>query len=333
MSAMPPSIDTRALEPPTSATTVATTVASSVSHLCHFVHEWLDFRVPELLAAAEAVGVDVSATDADIDELSAGAGGVYLPVSCSSGSAGLARVAARAVLVKRFVEVWASGASIAELEGRLRACPAEVYAPYLREGSSFKVVVDGYGGSASEPDRLELITRLAKLLSPRGKVRLKSPDYTLVLLVDFAILADLFSLATASLVPGGRLVFLLPCTLPLAESLALLPPHPTLEVVGACEQRMAARWSRWCVTMIRSADGSAEATTSGAEPSPAGEEAAVPDLRRTIFERRCGGGGAAADRPVAPVLHPELQEKVARRRAGYSRNGPPAPEACAQNGG
>ena len=45
-----------------------------------------------------------------------------------------------------------------------------------------------------------------------------------------AILADLFSLATASLVPGGRLVFLLPCTLPLAESLALLPPHPTLEV-------------------------------------------------------------------------------------------------------
>mmetsp|Transcript_38780 Transcript_38780/g.117144 ORF Transcript_38780/g.117144 Transcript_38780/m.117144 type:complete len:254 (+) Transcript_38780:19-780(+) len=185
MSAMPPSIDTRALEPPTSATTVATTVASSVSHLCHFVHEWLDFRVPELLAAAEAVGVDVSATDADIDELSAGAGGVYLPVSCSSGSAGLARVAARAVLVKRFVEVWASGASIAELEGRLRACPAEVYAPYLREGSSFKVVVDGYGGSASEPDRLELITRLAKLLSPRGKVRLKSPDYTLVLLVDF----------------------------------------------------------------------------------------------------------------------------------------------------
>jgi len=148
-----------------------------------------------------------------------------------------------------------------------------------------------------------------------------------------AILADLFSLATASLVPGGRLVFLLPCTLPLAESLAHLPPHPTLEVVGACEQRMAARWSRWCVTMIRSADGSAEATTNGAEPSPAGEEAAVPDLRRTIFERRCGGGGAAADRPVAPVLHPELQEKVARRRAGYSRNGPPAPEACAQNGG
>ena len=73
MSAMLPSIDTRALEPPTSATTVATTVASSVSHLCHFVHEWLDFRVPELLAAAEAVGVDVSATDADIDELSAGA--------------------------------------------------------------------------------------------------------------------------------------------------------------------------------------------------------------------------------------------------------------------
>lgn len=138
------------------------------------------------------------------------------------------------------------------------------------------------------------------------------------------ILSDLFRLAGASLVPGGRLVFLLPCTLPLAESLALLPPHPDLEVVGASEQRMAARWSRWCLTMRRVADGQADGQAGGQAggQAAAGQAAALPALpcfRSAIFDplRRAAEG---------PVLHPALLEKVARRRACYAR---PAESAAA----
>ena len=61
---------------------------------------------------------------------------------------------------------------------------------------------------------------------------------------------------------------------------------------------------------------SAEATTNGAEPSPTGEEAAAPDLRRTIFERRCGGGGAAADRPVVSVVAGHTAKGIYKQSAG-----------------
>ena len=53
------------------------------------------------------------------------------------------------------------------------------------------------------------------------------------------VLCDLFALAEHQLVDGGRLVFLLPCTVPLPRSLHLLPPHPALVVESLCEQRMA----------------------------------------------------------------------------------------------
>jgi len=137
--------------------------------LCHFVHGWLDFRAAELQAAAEAQGVALTASDADVATLSEGAGGVFLPVRCAEGAAGIARVAQRTVLVKRFVDVWASGATFAELEERLRAYPAASSAPYLAAGSTFKLLVEGFGHGLSDSERLGLINAVGRCLSSHGR--------------------------------------------------------------------------------------------------------------------------------------------------------------------
>lgn len=152
--------------------------------LCHFVREWVDFRVAELHAAAEAAGVSISTAVADLAAFSGGAGGVYLPLVCAEGAAGIARLAQRTVLVKRFVDVWGSGSSLSELQQQLRLRACDRWAPHLAEGVSFKVVVDTFGQHLSEPARVELIHAIGECVPFRGRVRLNAPEETFVLLMD-----------------------------------------------------------------------------------------------------------------------------------------------------
>ncbi len=78
------------------------------------------------------------------------------------------------------------------------------------------------------------------------------------------ILADLFGLAREGLAVGGHLVLLLPLTLPIDEALLRLPPCPHLAVLGAYEQCMTARWSRWCLVLRRRPDDEAVAAADAA---------------------------------------------------------------------
>jgi hypothetical protein len=125
-----------------------------------------------------------------------------------------------------------------------------------------------------------------------------------------AILADLFHLAESSVVQGGWLVFLLPSMLPLDQAVALLPPHPGLRLMSASEQRMSSRWSRWCIAMLRISDRPSHAQRGHALP----DEEALPGLRSAIFRSRTEQARGA---PTMPVLHPDLHDKVARRKAGW----------------
>ena len=88
--------------------------------------------------------------------------------------------------------------------------------------------------------------------------------------------------------PGGYLVFLLPTTAPFCE--ALLPAHPELVLIDANEQTMAARWSRWAVTLRRVprtrpsstlAEGVAEGVAEGSLASGRGASHAAA----AIFDR------------------------------------------------
>ena len=151
------------------------------------------------------------------------------------------------------------------------------------------------------------------------------------------ILGDIFRLAVSNLVPGGRLVFLLPTTEPFSPS--LLPAHDGLIFEGACEQLMAARWSRWVVVMRR-AQGAA------AVPPPS---ALVYHQDGTVVDTACGSASAGeapaffnrsslrpddANGPSGnmQVLHPQLLGKSAGARRRLERRTAPGKEAT-QGGG
>lgn len=587
--------------------------------LCQFVHSWTEFRVSELRAAAEAADVPLRIEAADLAELDASAASVFLWVHVPDMDA-LERLANRTVLVKRFVDVWASAPDFASLLEQLPQCPPERYEPYTRTGSTFKVQVECFNASLTDSERLAHISALGPTLAWKGKVRsnrsaayfeptvpfvarpsmvpkcqmpilpmhrrvvffcfkvrMKNPQHTFVLLIEheahkgpgrqprteprrlffgrevslgrrdvpirydlkrrnyigttsldaelavimgnlarvrrgqlvydpyvgtagclvgaahfgayvmgsdlFApvlhgrvrsrsgkskltqaevqgigltfdeygfpppvallhadssrrqhfwassggeaggdasgevggdaggdasgdasgdargdaggdasgrrffdaiitdppygirersvtvddpalgtlrdtlteeqrlshvpktaqaecaqIFGDLFALARRTLLNGGYLVFLLPCTLPLAESLQLLPAHPGLELLSASEQCMGARWSRWCLVMRRT-DRSGATSVAGASPTTAASTAAAAPLGG---DRRDGGGSAQAGRAFfAPkdsragpyraladaahpdesaVLHPEILQRVQRRRESRQRS-------------
>ena len=147
------------------------------------------------------------------------------------------------------------------------------------------------------------------------------------------ILSDVFALAARTLAPSGRLVFLLPTTEPFSAN--LLPAHPGLVLEGACEQLMAARWSRWCVVMRRVA--SEESTIAPSHPvvihSASGAPVESPEggnARGDGRDAKAGGifnraslrpddlsnvadlGSAAA--AAGKVLHPQLLGKSAGAR-------------------
>lgn len=151
-------------------------------YLCHLIsNTWFNFRVPELRAVAGLAGVDL-AIDPE-EEAALGEESVFLTVRVAD-EASVARLAARTVMVRRFVDLWASGDSWETLAANVRALSPDVYSSYLAVGTTFKVCVEAFGRAFSEAEKMEQIDRLGQLLPFRGKVRLKAPQHTFVLLCD-----------------------------------------------------------------------------------------------------------------------------------------------------
>ncbi|KAL1496130.1 hypothetical protein AB1Y20_014751 [Prymnesium parvum] len=160
------------------------------------------------------------------------------------------------------------------------------------------IVTDPPYGIREKPAAMDDAPLLERLL-PEAQREGHVPR-TALAAVD-TILVDLFALAERCLAVGGRLVFLLPTTLPFSE--ALLPPHTLLRLEGAYEQRMAARWSRWCVVMRR---------CTAEEAAAARGEAAAPHVGR-VFHREV----IRPSRPQqkdAGALNPELLNKGRAKR-------------------
>ena len=108
---------------------------------------------------------------------------VFLQVRVAD-DASVARLATRTVMVRRFVDLWASGDSWETLAANMRTLAPDVYAGYLAEGTTFKVRVEAFGRAFTEAEKVEQIERLGQLLPFRGKVRLKAPQHSFVLLCD-----------------------------------------------------------------------------------------------------------------------------------------------------
>jgi len=99
-------------------------------YIVQLAQAWVAFRVHELRAAAEAAGVRLQIDD----ESALRPDGMLLPIRVPD-EASVVRLAARAVLAKGFVEVWASGDSWDELAEELLRYPRDAAAPYLAEGT------------------------------------------------------------------------------------------------------------------------------------------------------------------------------------------------------
>lgn len=161
----------------------------AIDVLVHFAGSWPNFRLAELDAVAETVGAKLRLDPAAVAEFEARlhldtCESLLLPVQVSD-AAGAARIAARCVLVKECMHVWASGASWEALAARLRAYPRELAEPYLLRGSTFRVNVTSVGKRLSDEERLAYIKALGPLLPWQGKVRMKGADHVFTIVVDF----------------------------------------------------------------------------------------------------------------------------------------------------
>ena len=149
--------------------------------LVHFAQCWLELRLPELKAVAALEGVSLHILPADEAALPQG---VVLPVRSAAGEVGLARAAARSVLVKNVLEEWGSGYSWPELTTSLSTFPSERAEPFLRGDSTYRIRVAACGMSCPESEQLVYIRSLGSVLEWRGKVRLKAPDHRFLLIIE-----------------------------------------------------------------------------------------------------------------------------------------------------
>ena len=124
---------------------------------------WIGFRMAELRASAEAAGVALAVDAASEAMLEGSADSVLLRVRLQDEASAL-RLAERSVLAKSFVDVWATANTWDELKASILAYPRDAAAPYLAEGTTFKVVVTSFGKKLTDAERMEHIRGLEPLL-------------------------------------------------------------------------------------------------------------------------------------------------------------------------
>ena len=111
------------------------------------------------------------------------------------------------------------------------------------------------------------------------------------------LMTELLDNAARLLRPGGRLVYLLPCTSDFLD--AELPVHPCLRVAANCEQRLTVHLSRRLVTMVKDApydparsDEYMAFTTTRLEAGRALREKQEQLLLEHVAALEAGAGGA-----------------------------------------
>lgn len=86
------------------------------------------------------------------------------------------KLAARAMLIKGLYDLWGEGKDHEELKAKLRAYPEDKQAPYIREDTTFKIVVEGFGCALDLEEQLDVIRDLS-FMKFKGKVRLSNPEH------------------------------------------------------------------------------------------------------------------------------------------------------------
>ena len=85
----------------------------------------------------------------------------------------------------------------------LKEYPRDAAAPYLAEGTTFRVMVSSIGNKKiSDDNRMDVIRRLEHLLPWKGKVRMKGCEHTFVVFIDAAALSGTDGATPGAMAPA-----------------------------------------------------------------------------------------------------------------------------------
>lgn len=153
---------------------------SGREYLLHMMHRLLDFRKPEIESLASMAGCSMDqltwrrpAGDVDMSPF------WYITLPCEEAARAIAQ---RTLLTKSIIEVWGEGSSREELQASIEACPLASKEHWLREGVTFKVVVESFGKSIAMQEQLSFMHWL-EFIPFKGKVRLRDPELVFRLIV------------------------------------------------------------------------------------------------------------------------------------------------------
>ena len=126
-----------------------------------------EFRLPEILAIAEAEGIPLTVLEYTTTSPFCL---VRLP-----GTAAAQRLIRRSILAQSIHEFWASGADLAALHAAMREHTAALWPRHAT--ASFRILIDSFYGKRAQADRVAVINSFG-YLPWRGAIRMADPDET-----------------------------------------------------------------------------------------------------------------------------------------------------------
>eukprot|EP00301_Raphidiophrys_heterophryoidea_P016827 c26498_g1_i1.p1 GENE.c26498_g1_i1~~c26498_g1_i1.p1 ORF type:complete len:446 (-),score=86.47 c26498_g1_i1:12-1298(-) len=146
-----------------------------------FVHQFLEFRIPELESVCRYLSIkatfDPSLTK--FDECP------FLFVELES-EADAKRISEKMVLLRVVIDVWGHGDSMEQCIAATQNADPQIVEPWCGPDSSFRMVVDGFGRSYPNEEKVQLMEQFAGVRLP-NRVDMKNPDCMLWILIDIGI--------------------------------------------------------------------------------------------------------------------------------------------------
>eukprot|EP00771_Trimastix_marina_P000829 gnl/Trimastix_PCT/1862.p1 GENE.gnl/Trimastix_PCT/1862~~gnl/Trimastix_PCT/1862.p1 ORF type:complete len:476 (-),score=111.79 gnl/Trimastix_PCT/1862:2-1429(-) len=149
--------------------------------LAYFAQDLLEFRMPEINSLCEMFGFKLQHGDLPnpLDP--------FLEIELPSEEIAV-QLAKRCMLIKSIVDVWAEASNYEELFAKLRNADdaLRTKTDVLKSPDrTFKFELHGYGTTTPFEERPDALYRpICEAIEPQGRIRLKNPDLTVMLLED-----------------------------------------------------------------------------------------------------------------------------------------------------
>lgn len=157
--------------------------------LVQFYDEWLDFRIPEMKALLQMHGLDWDAVwcpdnltqypaAADVDDTR------HFYILDFPSEEVVRAICSRSILIKAVYELWAYGASLAEVAQGTNALPEAFVKPFLQSDNSWAIHVNSFGRNITMEQKQDCRENF-KFLDFKGPVNVTSAQIELWISLDY----------------------------------------------------------------------------------------------------------------------------------------------------